>query len=200
MLNLNKSVRKWSGSVNNVLLDEFTKFRFLEIHHLYSKIAREAPSSGSQQGTGTVQKTTNQPWHFKELASCTTRANASGRCLSVNTDTSVHIAEGTDTLKRIAQQRRTEEFRVRGERPKQARDLLWERGEDEVGPTTLHPLMAKLLPCPPVAALKDEVGMNAIQDHPELFKIVCQIDVNALKRLLEDLPNPPLVQLVLCGL
>ena len=35
--------------------------------------------------------------------------------MSASTDTSVHIAEGTDILKRIAQQRKTEEFRMRGE-------------------------------------------------------------------------------------
>ena len=63
------------------------------------------------------------------------------------------------------------------------RDLLWERGEDEVG------LMVKPLPCPLVVVLKDKVRMKAIQDHPELLKIICQIEVDVLDNLLKDHPN-----------
>ena len=45
VLNLDKSVRKWSGSVNNISLDKFAKFRFLEICH-YSKITGESLLGG----------------------------------------------------------------------------------------------------------------------------------------------------------
>ena len=67
--------------------------------------------------------------------------------------------------------------------------MLWERGEDGVGLMALYSLMAKLFLCPPVAAFEDEVRMKMIQDHHKLFKIVCQIDVDALKNLLRDHPN-----------
>lgn len=80
------------------------------------------------------------------------------------------------------------------------RGLLWEKGEDEIGPTALYSLMVELLLCPPVAVLKDEVRVKMIWDHPELFKIVCRINVDALKNLLRDHPNPDFVQSVLCGL
>lgn len=69
------------------------------------------------------------------------------------------------------------------------RGLLWERGKDEIGPTALYLLTVEPLLHPPVAALEDEVRMRTICNHPELFKIVCDIDVDALKNLLRDHPN-----------
>ena len=50
ILNLDKVIHCWSGSVNNVLLDQFKKFRFLEVQHLFSKVAGDQSSPGNQQG------------------------------------------------------------------------------------------------------------------------------------------------------
>ena len=50
ILNLDKAIRKWSGSVNNVSLDQFKKFRFLEVQYVYSKAASEQVRQESQRG------------------------------------------------------------------------------------------------------------------------------------------------------
>ena len=56
----------------------------------------------------------------------------------------------------------------------------------------------KPLPCPLITVFKDQVRMKNIQDHPKLFKIVCQIDADVLERLMVDHPNQPFTQSVLC--
>ena len=50
ILNLDKVICCWSGSVNNVLFDQFEKFRFLEIWHVFSKAAGDQSALGNQWG------------------------------------------------------------------------------------------------------------------------------------------------------
>ena len=64
----------------------------------------------------------------------------------------------------------------------------------------MYSLTAKPLPQPPATALNDEIRKETIRNHPDLFKIMCNINVNALENLLSDHPNQPFVQLVLTGL
>ena len=89
---------------------------------------------------------------------------------------------------------------MRGEKPKQVCEFLWEQGEEDMGPTVLYSLMAKLLPRPPVAALRDDVRTKIILDHPELFKITFLIDDNTFENMLADHPNQPFIQSVLVGI
>lgn len=133
-------------------------------------------------------------------AGFTTKANAHVRLPSASTGTYAPGVARMGTLREIVQRGRLEEFRERGERLKRARDFLWERGEKEMGPTSLYSLTAKPLPRPPDITFEDEVRMKTIRDHPELFKITCVIDVDTFEKLLVDHPNQPFVQSVLVGL
>ena len=45
----------------------------------------------------------------------------------------------------------------------------------------------------PLLITKDQVKAKMIQDHPKLFKIMCDINVDALKNLLKDHTNLPFV-------
>ena len=77
---------------------------------------------------------------------------------------------------------------------------MWEIGEEEIGPTAKYSLTAKPLPRPSVAATSDQVRMRTIRARPDLFKIVCQIKVDVLERMLTHHPNQPFVDSVLHGL
>ena len=46
VLNLDKAICRWSGSVNNMSLDQFEKFRFLEVQHVFSKAAGDQSAQG----------------------------------------------------------------------------------------------------------------------------------------------------------
>ena len=67
VLNLNKAIWCWSGSVNNVPLDQFEKFRFLEVCHLFSKAAGDQSAQGSQQGLTAGQHGGAPTWQSKDL-------------------------------------------------------------------------------------------------------------------------------------
>ena len=64
----------------------------------------------------------------------------------------------------------------------------------------MYSLTAKPLPQPPAATLDNEIRKGTIHDHLDLFKITCNINVDALKNLLSHHPNQPFVQSVLTGL
>ena len=67
VLNLNKAIQCWSGSVNNMLLDQFKKFRFLEVWHVFSKAAGDQSAQGSQQGLTAGQRGGAPAWQSKGL-------------------------------------------------------------------------------------------------------------------------------------
>ena len=48
VLNLDKAIQQWSGSVNNVSLHQFKKFQFLEVRHVFSKAAGDLAPQGAQ--------------------------------------------------------------------------------------------------------------------------------------------------------
>ena len=64
--NLDKAIRRWSGSVNNVLLDQFEKYRFLEVWHIFSKAIGEQMGQGSQQGGSGGQWIRGFKWRSKD--------------------------------------------------------------------------------------------------------------------------------------
>ena len=66
VLNLNKAIQCWSGSINNVSLDQFEKFRFLEVWHIFSKAAGDQSAQGSQQGLTTGQRGGAPTWRSKD--------------------------------------------------------------------------------------------------------------------------------------
>ena len=136
----------------------------------------------------------------KRCVDCITKVNVSDKPQSANTDTFALDVEETDMSRRIVVQRRSDENEERGQRPKQTRGLLWEKGENKIEPTVMYLLTAKPLPQPPAAALNDKIRKGTIHDHPDLFKITCDIDVDTLENLLSDHPNQPFVQSVLTGL
>ena len=52
VINLNKAIQRWSGLVNNVSLDQFKKFRFLEVWHIFGKATGDQSGSQNQWGGG----------------------------------------------------------------------------------------------------------------------------------------------------
>ena len=67
VLNLNKAIWCWSGSVNNMLLDQFEKFRFLKVQHIFSKAAGDQGVQGNQWGLSTGQHGGVSTWQSKDL-------------------------------------------------------------------------------------------------------------------------------------
>lgn len=76
VLDLDKAIRKWSGSVNSVSLDELEKFKFLEIRHLFSQVAADNSSGSGQRASGSAQKSSNSTWRSKDPC----RLHNQGKC------------------------------------------------------------------------------------------------------------------------
>ena len=136
----------------------------------------------------------------KTCADCSIKGSVENRPLSVGTDTFVSDVERRDMPRRSVQAKRLEQYCVRGERPKHARKYLWKVNDEELGPTAGYSLTAKPLPRPSPMAESDPVGQVMILNWPDLFKIICKIDVNTLERLLTHHPNQGFVDSVLVGL
>ena len=154
------------------------------------------PSKVEEASKGVVIDHGNSKRHVD----CLTKVNVSDKPQSANTDTFALDVNEMDMSKKIVVQRKSDEYEERGQRLKWTRGLLWEKGENEIGPTVMYSLTAKPLPQPPATALDNEIRKGTIHDHPDLFKIMCNIDVDTLENLLSDHPNQPFVRLVLTGL
>jgi len=72
--------------------------------------------------------------------------------------------------------------------------------EDDISPPLAIRFLLSLLPRPPPSELQNLTAIQTIQGHPELFKIICNINVKKLEELLVDHPNQPFVQSVITGL
>ena len=77
IINLDKAICHWSGSINNVSLDQFKKLRFLKVWHFFSKAAGDQNAQGNQWGVSV--------W-WRTHAGCSIKESAGSRCLSVGTD------------------------------------------------------------------------------------------------------------------
>ena len=66
ILNLDKVICCWSGSVNNISLDWFKKFRFLEVWHVFSKVAGDQSTPGNQWGALAGQQGGGSAWQSKD--------------------------------------------------------------------------------------------------------------------------------------
>jgi hypothetical protein len=95
---------------------------------------------------------------------------------------------------------RRRELELRGKRPRYARDLIWGTKEDVISPAARYSFYAEPLPRPPPSVFQNSAAAETIHNHPELFKIICNINVDAFKSLLIDHPNPSFVQSVVDGL
>lgn len=131
-----------------------------------------------------------------------TLTGASDGPASLNTCV-IHVSEGitaeAPTEDRSA--RRRLDMDARSRRPRHLRDLLWnEASVDENSATALYSLSAAPLPGPPESELLNEENQKTICDNPDLFKIVCNIDVDKFEALLADHPNPLFVVSVIRGL
>jgi hypothetical protein len=86
--------------------------------------------------------------------------------------------------------------------PKFARDLLWAPSttSNPLSPASQYSLFADPLPRPPDSELHNEIANSTICDHPNLFKVVCNIKIDVFADLLSDHPNQPFVQSVIAGL
>ena len=66
VLNFDKVICCWSGSANNILLDQFNKFRFLKVWHVFSKVAGNQSTLGNQQRALAGQQGGWSAWQSKD--------------------------------------------------------------------------------------------------------------------------------------
>jgi hypothetical protein len=100
----------------------------------------------------------------------------------VSTDTSINYA-GANTAKEIAIER-SHLLNQCGVHPRYAQDLIWGDVKDIVSPAAHYSLFADPLPCPPLSAFRNTAATETINNHPKLFKITCNINVNVFQSLL----------------
>lgn len=79
-------------------------------------------------------------------------------------------------------------------------DLLWASSADLVSPAAQYSLFVEPLPHPPPSELNNHIAVSTIHDHPDLFKIVCNININVFTGLLINHPHQPFIQSVICSL
>lgn len=90
---------------------------------------------------------------------------------------------------------------ARARRPRHFRDLLWDdTSTEENSPGAMYSISAEPLPGPPDSELENEENQKTIRENPDLFKIVCNIDIDRFEALLVDHPNPRFVASVIRGL
>jgi len=77
---------------------------------------------------------------------------------------------------------------------------MWGNDEDSISPAAQYSLFADPLPRPPLSVLRNSAASKTIRDHPDLFTIICNINIDAFETLLADHPKPLFVQSVLTGL
>jgi len=85
-------------------------------------------------------------------------------------------------------------------RPKFAWELIWGAVDDDISPSARYSLFAEPLPRPPQFELENFAANKTIHEHPNLFKITCNINIEKFNELLIDHPNQPFVQSVIAGL
>lgn len=127
-----------------------------------------------------------------------TMTHAGGLPRSVSSGTSVKSAAVTTGKELVRSGREMLEWRAR--RPRYARELMWGEREEEISPAALYSFTAEPLPGPPASELNNEDVTKTLFDHPDLFKIICAINVDVFETLLADHPNRPFVVSVLHGL
>ena len=133
----------------------------------------------------------------RTCANCSIKGSVENRHPSVGTDMFALDVERRDMLRRNAQAKRLEQYHARGKRLKCARKYLWKVSDEELGLTTGYSLTAKPLPCPSPMVENSPMRQAMISDQPDLFKIICKIDVNVFEKLLTHHPNWTFVDSVL---
>ena len=83
---------------------------------------------------------------------------------------------------------------------KYAWELIWGTVQDDISPATRYSLLADPLPSPPQSELDNSIVRDTICNHPDLFKIMCNINISRFKCLLRDHPNQPFGQSVILSL
>ena len=82
--------------------------------------------------------------------------------------------------------------------PKFTQDLIWGATNDDISPTSRYPLFTEPLPHPLLPELNNINANKTICENPDLFKIICNINVKRFTKLLED--HQPFVKSVIVGL
>ena len=85
-------------------------------------------------------------------------------------------------------------------RPKFTWDFIWGATTDNISPVSRYSLFAEPLPHPPLSKLNNIDANKTIHKNPNLFKMICNINVKRFTELLEDHPNQPFVKSVIVGL
>ena len=82
-------------------------------------------------------------------------------------------------------------------RPKFVWDFIWGPTTENISPAPRYSLFAEPLPHPPLSKLNNVDANKTIHENPNLFKIICNINVKWFTELLEDHPNQPFVESVI---
>ena len=77
------------------------------------------------------------------------------------------------------------------------RQFLWRDDDQTLGKVAKYSIAADPVPQPPFGEGRFEVELRTIAEHPNLFKIVTPINVDALEALLINHPNRPFVDSVM---
>ncbi|KIJ37984.1 hypothetical protein M422DRAFT_259370 [Sphaerobolus stellatus SS14] len=117
-------------------------------------------------------------------------------------DIYVPSADRVDTKQEIrsAARRLKRNDLITENRPRFARDFLWEEHEVSFSPTSNLSILASPLPTPPIHELHNTAALSTISTHADLFKIVSPIKVDRLEALLSTHPNQLFVQSICRGL
>jgi hypothetical protein len=130
-----------------------------------------------------------------------TRAVARTPLALVITPTPAKAAKPATTPNQIVRDyRKSEIFERWKSRPRYARNLVWADSERPRVLSVDATLTAEPFPDPPTDAPHTLIPRQTIVSHPELFKIVCPINVDLFELYLADHPNPLFVASVCKGM
>ena len=193
----------WTGSVNNMLLDQFKKFRFLEVWHIFSKAAGDQGAQRNQWGSSTGQCGGVSTWWSKDLCQLFNQGKC-GKQASEYWYRHVCIRCGKEGYaEKECTSKKAWVISCEGQETEACQEISMESqwvSDEELGPTAGYSLTAKPLPHPSPMAESDPVRQVMILNWPDLFKIICKIDINTFEGLLTHHPNWAFIDSVLVRL
>ena len=129
-------------------------------HGSYASFSKCGTCSAKPWESSPLRGRNEQEWaHNEEVdllgeaeipAAYSIKESARGKRVIADIDTCTSRAERMDMSRRSAQPERLQQIKEWGDRPRWAREFLWEVGEGDIGLTALYSLTVKLLPHPSI--------------------------------------------------
>jgi hypothetical protein len=186
VINLDKAVRKFIGEVKNIELSEvsqFTTYKTME--------------PVTEATTGKRKRSPNLIANLPRLVDNGTAESVTDERQNANTGTFAPSVEESTQERNVRWRIETSKEYMR---PKFAQDFIWGATTDNISPASRYSLFAEPLPRPPLSELNNINANKTINENPNLFKIICNINVIRFAELLQDHPNQPFVKSVIVGL